>query len=59
MQLARLMRSGDLKAIYVPTIAAELGDMTRFDTLRQLAAYVGLHPSEYTSGGYRQEGPDR
>ena len=32
------------------TVAAELGDLTRFDTPRQLAAYVGLHPKEYSSG---------
>jgi transposase len=38
------------------TIAAELGDITRFDTPRQLAAYVGLHPSEYSSGGNRHQG---
>jgi len=38
------------------TIAAELGDITRFDTPRQLAAYVGLHPSEYSSGGNRRQG---
>jgi transposase len=38
------------------TIAAELGDITRFDTPRQLTAYVGLHPSEYSSGGARRQG---
>jgi transposase len=38
------------------TIAAELGDITRFDSPRQLAAYVGLHPSEYSSGGNRRQG---
>ena len=26
------------------TVAAELGDITRFERPRQLAAYVGLHP---------------
>ena len=35
-------------------IAAELGNITRFDTPRQLAAYVGLGPSEYPSGCKRQ-----
>lgn len=38
------------------TIAAELGDLTRFDTPRKLAAYVGLHPREYSSGGSRHQG---
>ena len=38
------------------TIAAELGDITRFDKPRQLMAYVGLHPSEYSSGDRRRQG---
>jgi transposase len=38
------------------TIAAELGDITRFEKPRQLMAYVGLHPSEYSSGGSRRQG---
>jgi len=38
------------------TIAAELGDLTRFDSPRQLAAYVGLHPKEYSSGDSRHRG---
>jgi hypothetical protein len=35
---------------------AELGDLTRFDTPRQLAAFVGLVPSEYSSGSSRRQG---
>ena len=38
------------------TVIAELGDITRFDKPRQLMAYVGLHPSEYSSGGKRRQG---
>lgn len=38
------------------TVAAELGDLTRFDNPRQLAAFVGLVPSEYSSGGSRRQG---
>jgi transposase len=38
------------------TIVAELGDLTRFDNPRQLAAYVGLIPSEYSSGQMRRQG---
>jgi transposase len=38
------------------TIVAELGDLTRFDNPRQLAAFVGLVPSEYSSGSSRRQG---
>jgi len=38
------------------TVIAELGDLTRFDNPRQLAAFVGLTPSEHTSGGTRRQG---
>jgi len=32
------------------TMAAEVGDLTRFENPRQLTAYLGLIPSEYSSG---------
>jgi transposase len=38
------------------TVVAELGDLTRFDSPRQLAAFVGLIPSEYSSGPARHQG---
>jgi transposase len=38
------------------TVVAELGDLTRFDNPRQLAAFVGLTPSEHTSGDKRRQG---
>jgi len=38
------------------TIVAELGDLTRFDTPRQLASFVGLIPSEHSSGPSRRQG---
>lgn len=38
------------------TVVAELGARTRFDTPRQLAAFVGLVPSEYSSGSSRRQG---
>jgi transposase len=38
------------------TVVAELGDLTRFDSPRQLAAFVGLIPSEDSSGGTRRQG---
>lgn len=39
------------------TVAAEIGDLTRFDTPRQLAAFIGLIPSESSSGDSRRQGP--
>jgi transposase len=38
------------------TVVAELGDLTRFDNPRQLAAFVGLTPSEHSSGPKRRLG---
>jgi transposase len=38
------------------TLAAELGDLSRFKTAPQLMAYVGLVPSEHSSGQTRQRG---
>lgn len=38
------------------TVVAELGDLTRFASPRQLAAFVGLIPSEYSSGASRRQG---
>jgi transposase len=38
------------------TVAAELGDITRFDNPRQLMAYLGLVPSEHSSGRTRRQG---
>src|SRR5207244_5563091 len=38
------------------TLIAELGDLTRFDTPRKLMSYLGLTPSEYSSGAHRRQG---
>ena len=38
-------------------VASELGDITRFKHPRQLMAYLGLVPSENTSGTTRKQGP--
>jgi transposase len=35
---------------------AELGDLTRFEHPRQLMSYLGLIPSEYSSGERRRQG---
>jgi transposase len=37
-------------------LATELGDVRRFDSPRQLMAYVGLTPSEHSSGERRRQG---
>ena len=39
------------------TMVAELGDLTRFDNPRQLAAFLGLVPSEDSTGDRRRQGP--
>ena len=38
------------------TLIAELGDITRFNNPRQLMAYLGLVPSEHSSGTTRRQG---
>ncbi|WP_242513225.1 IS110 family transposase [Halochromatium salexigens] len=37
-------------------LLAELGDITRFDSPKQLMAFLGLVPSEHSSGGRRRQG---
>jgi len=37
-------------------MVAEIGDLTRFDNPRQLAAFLGLNPSESSSGERRRQG---
>ena len=39
------------------TVAAEIGDIRRFDHPRQLMAYLGLVPSEHSSGTRTVQGP--
>jgi transposase len=38
------------------TTVAELGDLTRFENPRQLMSYLGLTPSEYSTGERRRQG---
>ena len=38
------------------TTVAELGDLTRFDTPRELMKFLGLSPSEYSTGERRRQG---
>ncbi len=37
-------------------LLAELGDISRFDSPKQLMAFLGLVPSEHTTGGRRRQG---
>lgn len=43
--------------IVAVTIVAELGDLSRFDSPRQVMAYLGLVPSEHSSGESIKRGP--
>lgn len=42
--------------IVASTTVAELGDLTRFDSAKQLMAYLGLVPSEHSSGATVRRG---
>jgi transposase len=48
------LRGVDLVTAVV--LAAEIGDFQRFQTARQLMAYLGLVPSEQSSGNTRRQG---
>jgi transposase len=45
-----------VQLITAVTFAAEIGDFGRFPHPRQLMAYIGLVPSEHTSGNTRRQG---
>lgn len=45
-----------VQLIAAMTLVAELQDFLRFDSPRQLMAYVGLVPSEHSSGSKRRKG---
>ena len=42
--------------IVASALVAEVGDFRRFDNPRQLMAYLGLVPSEHSSGAKRRQG---
>ena len=46
-----------ISLISVVTVVTELGDLTRFDHPSQLMAYLGLVPSEHSSGPVVKRGP--
>lgn len=51
-----LMALRGVDLIAAMTIIAELGDITRFESPRQLMAHLGLVPSEYSSGERQKRG---
>jgi len=51
-----LMALRGVKLVTAMTVIAELGDISRFDSPRQLMAYLGLVPSEYSSGKCKRRG---
>jgi len=51
-----LMALRGVNMVTAMTIVAELGDISRFQSPPQLMAYLGLVPSEHSSGGQRHRG---
>jgi len=45
-----------VQLVVAATVAAELGDLRRFDNPRKLSAYVGMVPSEHSSGNSTRRG---
>jgi transposase len=54
--VAALQALRGVQFIVAVTTLAELGDLTRVDTPRPLMKFLGLVPSEYSSGERRQQG---
>ena len=51
-----LMALRGVEMVTAMTVLAELGDLTRFDSPRELMSFLGLVPSEHSSGGRRRRG---
>ncbi len=51
-----LMTLRGLELVGATTVVAELGDLRRFAHPRQLMGYLGLVPSEYSTGSKRRQG---
>lgn len=51
-----LMALRGFRLVAAMTVVAELGSLARFDSPRQLMAYLGLVPSEYSSGPKTRRG---
>jgi transposase len=54
--VAALQACRGIQLIHAVRIVAELGDLSRFGHPRRLMAYLGLIPSEDSSGEHRQQG---
>lgn len=54
--LKSLMALRGISMTSAVTILAELGDLSRFDNPKQLMAYLGLVPSEHSSGARQRRG---
>ena len=55
-QVTTLVAFRGVKTLTALSVIAELGDPRRFKTARQVAAYCGLIPSEYSSGSKVKRG---
>lgn len=51
-----LMSLRGINLLTAVTIISEIGDLRRFNSAPQLMAYLGLVPSEYSSGGTKSRG---
>jgi len=54
VQAIQALRGLELTSAVI--VMTELGDLTRFENPRQLMSYLGLTPSEYSSGARRHQG---
>jgi transposase len=54
VQALQALRGVELTSAVI--VMTELGDLTRFENPRQLMSYLGLTPSEYSSGARRHQG---
>jgi transposase len=52
-----LMSLRGIDFVAAVTLVAEIGDFTRFGHPRELMGFVGLVPSEYSTGDTRRQGP--
>lgn len=54
--IASLVALRGIDKLAAMVLLAELGDISRFDSPRQLMAFLGLVPGEHSSGGRRRQG---
>lgn len=51
-----LMAMRGVRMVVAVTVIAELGDLTRFENPKQLMCFLGLTPSEYSTGDRQKKG---